>query len=193
MLNKKKVRDYFETDENYKNFHQSFMSDPKIRELQTKANNLQSAGMLIQSIRYRQMIDEVEIKTIESLQAEEANKAQKINLMKVGMPKDEVDKLTSLIVTAYMCIDMLESCGIDIETILKKQDNTLSYEGFDKIISLGKQARQQINWIGDNTSLYDNIEWGDYCDDLFELCKNKAKKLIKLTDDKLAKKKKVDK
>lgn len=183
MSIKDKIRGYFETEESYQDFHNKFISDSKVRELQNKAFNLQSAGMLVQALRQRQMIDEVELRTIETLRQEESNKAHQISLLHAGLTKTEQNKVTELIITAYMLIDMIESCDMDINSILKKHDKEMSFDGFDEIKKLGKQAQQSIDWICKNTKLYKNIEWGDYCDNLLKMTQNKASKLIKLSDE----------
>lgn len=183
MSIKDKIRGYFETEESYQDFHNKFLSDSKVRELQTKAFNLQSAGMLVQALRQRQIIDEVELRTIETLRQEESNKAHQISLLHAGLTKTEQNKVTELIITAYMLIDMIESCDMDINSILKKHDKEMSFDGFAEIKKLGKQAKQSIDWIGKNTNLYKNIEWGDYCDNLLKMTQNKARKLIKLSDE----------
>ena len=85
MSIKDKIRGYFETEESYQDFHNKFLSDSKVRELQTKAFNLQSAGMLVQALRQRQIIDEVELRTIETLRQEESNKAHQISLLHAGL------------------------------------------------------------------------------------------------------------
>ena len=97
----------------------------------------------------------------------------------MDIPNEDKEEISILNVTLFIAIDIVESCLIDINDVLHRTDKTLNYEMHDDLKELSEMVRIKMKYWGENSQYLEDAEWGNRCDDMFEMMKNKAKAIIR--------------
>jgi hypothetical protein len=85
-----------------------------------------------------------------------------------------------------MACDIIESGVLDINDALHRVDKSLEIVQFDELKELAKEVKKKLNYL-QRTENYMNMNtWGDKCDNMYQMMRNKAKAIIKkkLEEDK---------
>lgn len=167
------------SEEQLKKLDEEFYETDQIVELNAQKVRLMRAGKVVQSIQVGQKIEKIRRATYKTLWEESQEKVEQVNLMTLGLSTEELENISKYTVAMFMICDMLEFLSSDIDTILKSHDDKLHYELFDKMVGIGKAAKEQIRWLSQNTKLYQDIDWGNQCDDVFRIVVNKAGAIIR--------------
>ncbi len=90
--------------------------------------------------------------------------------------RDEINVCTNSII--LMC-DMIETFVMDFNQILQKYHPDYKVEMYDKILAMGKEAKEHVRFMSNATGDCYQCAFADSADDLTEMVRNKAKAIIK--------------
>lgn len=159
-----------------------FEKMPLIMQKRVEADLAQRKGDYIGALRIRQQIESFFSAAVAQYIRDAANKYEKIDMRKVGMPKEDLMEVVRLTVTLMMAIDILDSCIRDIDDTIHRTDRDLSYELYDDIRATAKMAKEKLLFFSKNTYYLDKAFWGDIVDNMYEMMKRKAKSIMRKTE-----------
>ncbi len=136
-------------------------------------------SMIPQATSWFNQVELVKEKNGKSNNAEYNNAKTTLSLSSAGLPKEDLEHVTTLIMTLFVCCDLIESCQQDIQKTLHNTDTALSFEMFLGLRDLAKEVKKKINYLLDDTSYMSTAYWGDVCDNMYEMMKNKARSIIR--------------
>lgn len=181
-MTNKEVKDLFEgNEEQYEDFLEKFNTAPQVKELKRQIQNLQSSFRYIQAMELQKKLNGIAYKVAKEL-IEEANKKEEhISLTQVELTDKERQEIIDLRICLDILSDCMESYVMDIDDILKRHDKTLSFEDYKPTIELLREARRHLSWCSDNFDYRKYVPWGDECDKLIKMVRNKAGKIKRET------------
>ena len=157
----------------------AFYATENYKRMQMEADNLFFKGNYIESMKLKKKIKDL-LELCKQKYVEEYNNAQTtLSLSSAGLPKEDLEHVTTLIMTLFVCCDLIESCQQDIQKTLHNTDTALSFEMFLGLRDLAKEVKKKINYLLDDTSYMSTAYWGDVCDNMYEMMKNKARSIIR--------------
>lgn len=87
-----------------------------------------------------------------------------------------------------MLCDVMDSIIIDINSLLKRKNENVSFRMFDDIGELGKRVKERINYVEREMDLIEDGELYDNSDNLYEMLMNKSRKTYNIYKERKAKK-----
>lgn len=157
----------------------AFYVTENYKRMQREADYLFSIGKYMESMNLKKKIKDL-LELCKQRYVEEYNNAKTtLSLSSAGLPKEDLEHVTTLIMTLFVCCDLIESCQRDIQKTLHNTDTALSFEMFLGLRDLAKEVKKKINYLLDDTSYMSTNYWGDVCDNMYEMMKNKARSIIR--------------
>lgn len=170
-----------DNEEAYKDFQMKFNTSPDVKNMKAKIQNLQMSFRYVQAMQLQKKLSDIEYKVAKELIDEQKAKVEKVTLTQVAL----TDKERNEIIDLRICLDILSDCMegfvMDINAILQRHDNTLTFEDYNPTIKMLKEARRHLAWCSDNEDYRKYEPWGDECDKLIKSVKNKAAKIKRET------------
>lgn len=165
----------------------AFYATENYKCMQREADSLFFKGRYIESMKLKKKIKDL-LELCKQRYVEEYNNAKTtLSLSSAGLPKEDLEHVTTLIMTLFVCCDLIESCQQDIQKTLHNTDTALSFEMFLGLRDLAKEVKKKINYLLDDTSYMSTNYWGDVCDNMYEMMKNKARSIIRKVGNKPSK------
>lgn len=175
-----KCRDYFERD-------------TKIREMDAEAQLLQMRGDYIGAMELRKKKESLFKALLANYQQEIESQVDRVTLRSAGIPQDDLQEIERYLVTLYMAIDIMDGCVMDINSILHRTDDTLSFDEVKDYAEMAHMAREQLARFASVHEYRKYMFWGDITDKMYENMQNKAKSIIRKTNTEEAKLKRKSK
>ena len=166
-----------------KSYEQEFFKDKGIMDIQSKITNLQRSGRIVNAMQLQQRLLKIEYDNVKLFIAENAKRAERVKLAHMGFKPEEREKIALLCVSIAMCADFVESYSMDVDSIIKRYEPDTAFLTFQPFRDVLGKARETLKWLSTNTDLYQYESWGNECDDLIQMIQNKAKKLIKKSNE----------
>jgi hypothetical protein len=157
----------------------NFESDPKVKALRQQIIRLSKRKDLLGAARIQAKInwhyDEAKRKLLE--QAEK----QAVSIMEIeqGMSEAEQMAFDTTFVMIFALTDMIETCVMELDNLIQRQDASARYEAFDDVRELGKLCRLKIKALDDSTNGHFQRLFGLAADDITELVRNKVRALVR--------------
>lgn len=103
---------------------------------------------------------------------------QNIDLSSLPIANKDKKRILVFWIVAFMAGDIMESCVMDIEDVLARYE--ISSDLFDGVRDLKDVARRELRKLKAGSSFRDDEAWGYACDNVYEILRGKAKRIIKL-------------
>ena len=156
-----------------------FEEEPKVRGLRTQQYLFQQKKDFDAALALGKVI-EVLFGTVVQEYLDEVNEEyEEMEFKDVPLPQDDRDEIKMLNVTLFMAIDIMESCINDINDVLHRTDKTLNYEIHNDIKELSETIQAKMKYMRENSEYENDLAWGERCDDMYKMMKNKASSLIR--------------
>ncbi len=126
-------------------FYAMLAEKPEGQKLIRERDEYIRLGKYAEALEVSKKIEKVMSKAFSYYVKEAEEKARKINILQLGLPHEVVMKLNVLYITAFMTADILESCIMDMDNMVRKYDSTMSVKMFDE---LGRQTRRPRVYLG---------------------------------------------
>lgn len=169
-----------------KAFDQFFWKNPEVIKIMHRIEQYQQTHKYVQCMQEKQKLDQIRRKSFENFIRDYEVKVRTIDLKDIEMPNVEKATINELYITIYMACDIIESGVLDINDALHRVDKNLEIVQFDELKELAKEVKKKLNYL-QRTENYMNMNtWGDKCDNMYQMMRNKAKAIIKkkLEEDK---------
>lgn len=156
-----------------------FEEESKVQGLRTQQYLFQQKKDYKAALAIGKVI-EVLFGTVVQAYLDEVNaQCEEIDFKDLAIPVKDKEEISILNVTLFMAIDIAESCLLDINDALHRTDKTLNYEIHDDLKELAAMVKDKMKYWGDNSEYLKDNAWGDKCDDMYQMMRNKAKALIR--------------
>lgn len=154
-------------------------TDSQMQSLQKKKESAIRARDYVGAARLSKLIKDVEERVINIYLAEYKGQVGRMENLMVDMSdKDREDMNIYTNAIIFFC-DMIESLSIESDQLLKKYHPDYNLEMFNKIIQVGKEAKQHVKFMSENTDMLYQVTFADKADDVMELLLNKVKSFIR--------------
>lgn len=172
------------TPQDRKTFNEIFEKNDQIIALQKRMDAYRKNHQFVQALQMGKMIDEIRVRTFNEWIRNIQEIAEKIDLKDIGMSDEYRAKINMLSITIFMACDIIESGVMDINEVMKKVDPTMKVEMFDKLLAIANEAKEHLEFLRRNSTVLQDIMWGDKCDDMYLMMQNKAKAIIRNNEKK---------
>lgn len=183
MKHKPTPKTYELTDDLIEQCRAAFEADPTVRELNIKHERLRRAGWWAEANRLAEKKKALFDKVLVAYEEQLAAGVEKMALTAADLPREDVKKLETLFVTIEMVIDILDSCLLDVNDIVHRTNKDFSLEQWDNMHELSQVCRSEIKSFGSTQKFLSYGIWGDTVDDMYTMMQNKAKSIIKKTNE----------
>lgn len=165
------------TTEFVKRAHMKFMRVGKIRKLYERMDKMQKDGQFTAALLLAQDI-ESQFQTFLSAEAERAIKeAHAIDMRTLDIPDKDKEEINIQFLKMLMCCDVIESAVMEMDSVLKRNDDDLRYAQMDDILQLKRMVADKLKAFSRNAVYLNTPDWGYSCDDMDAMMTSKAKKL----------------
>lgn len=162
---------------------EKFERAPQTMQMRIKADQLQRAGQYVQAMNVNKKIEEMFSATVASLIKESEKEMAEYELTASSMPDADVKDALRLIVVLFMSSDIIDSCLMDLHDIIHKTDKDFTFDKFADVSQLCRLMKEKMNYFRQSSSFLQYAHWGDIVDNMYEMMQNKAKLIIKKTDE----------
>lgn len=139
-------------------------------------------------LQLRQKLDRIRENTIRELLESENSEVRVLKSTELGLTRQEIDEVNELQIALYMLCDVMDSIIIDIDSLLRKKNENVSFRMFDDIKELGKRVKERINYVEREMDLIEDGELYDNSDNLYEMVMNKSRKTYNIYKERKLKK-----
>jgi hypothetical protein len=156
-----------------------FEEMPYIRNLRTQQYLMQQRREIDAALTLGKMIEVMFGQVVQAYIEEVEKECEEIEFVDLKIPEKDKEEISILNVTMFMAIDIIESCLNDINDALHRTDKTLNYEMHDDFKELAAKVQEKLKYFSKNSKYLNDNEWGNKCDDMYQMMKNKAKAIIR--------------
>jgi len=160
-------------------FDKAFEDNPKTKKIRSEILKAQAGRKYVTALQLSNQLLAARQDAQKTLLSEKRTESEQISLLELGLEDKYVELINVLSIAMYMACDMLEFFSMDINEIVKRKDPTASFDMFDPIIKVGKEAKGNLNYLWKNTNMFDSECFADNSDDIRQMLVNKAKKVYK--------------
>ena len=161
-----------------------FELHPEIRQLTEKADRLMHQGHFREAMQAKQQKEALFSRVVAEYEKQVGSQVSEVKLSAVGLPQKDIDEIERIMVTLFMAIDIMDSCLIDINDIIRRKDPCLSFEKIDDLHEMANMCREQLSQFYAKQDYRKYEHWGYITDDMYDLMQNKAKAIIRKTREK---------
>jgi hypothetical protein len=166
------------TKEKIESLKKTFYQNPKVKELQIKADRLSAIGDYAGALKLRKVIMDL-FERCEQNYVNVFNKAdEEIKLIETNIPPKDMREITKRILSLFMCCDIIETLIMDINDILHRYDKNFSFNQFEELETLAKSSKDKLEFLSKSTEYMDTMKWADVNDDMCQMMVNKANGLL---------------
>lgn len=168
----------------YQKFLEKFAQNESVKQIQREIEDAKRHLKLATAItlenklqRKRELAYDYYMESIEG-------EGRRIDVKKSGLPQEAIEMMHILYTTAFMACDIIDWTVIDMNDLLKKHDPSMSFETFNDLKRMVKVAREKIEMFKKDSGFTDTPIWRERVDDMYEMMKNKARRVyLKNTEE----------
>lgn len=179
------MNDISQIPEDVKNvLREKFDKDPKICQMRIQVQMAQQRGDYLRALSLNKEIDRLYDDVLYKYLTNINNTDVKDKLSNLGLPNEAIKEVMIYVLTAFMSMDILNSCILDANDVIHRTNKDWSLEMFDEIKKLCTLVRAKMQSLYVNTRYLDDGTWGDNADDMYKMAYNKAKSFFNKMDKK---------
>ena len=168
--------DISQIPEDVKNvLREKFDKDPKICRMRIQVQTAQQRRDYARALLLNQEIESLYDNELYNYITNINNTNVKDKLSNLGLLNEDIKEVMILVLTAFMSMDILNSCILDANDVIHRTNKDWSLEMFDDIKKLCTLVRAKMQNLYVNTRYLDDGTWGDNADDMYKMAYNKAK------------------
>lgn len=154
-------------------------AEAQMQVLKQKKLQALKAYNYVEVARLAKLIKEVENRVINEYLANYEGEAVRMDSLMVDMSEEDREKMNIYTNAIIFLSDMIETLSIESDQILKKYHPDYNLEMFNRLIQLGKEAKNHVKFMSENTDMVYQVSFADGADDIAELLMNKVKAFIR--------------
>lgn len=156
-----------------------FDTDSQVLAMYAQANEFRSQGRYMEALAVNKKIDEIFANFVASFIKEQKTAVEKITLAESGVTEADAKKVVELIITAFMAMDIIETCVMDSDSVLKRVDKALSLTLFDELGKFMATVKQNFRSLGKVTHYLEYPLWGETVDKQGDMMRQKARSIMR--------------
>lgn len=157
----------------------AFDANAKVIALKQKADTLSNKGLFAQAMQVNKQIRDLWEITLNEYISSYTKAKESLTLASCGLDKFQQDKVNTILLSLFMCCDIIDTGIKDINDILHKKDGSLHFEEFSGIKDLADEVKRKIEFLYQETSYFKDTRMANANDNMYQMLLNKAKKLIR--------------
>ena len=157
----------------------SFDSEPQVVNLRVQQDLMRRKGDYCGALEIAKNIEYLYSKVVQTYLEATEQEVERFDLKSCGIPDADIEKINELAVTLFMACDIIESCILDINDTIHRTDKEVSFEMFNDINQLSTMVKEKLKFLQANSGYAKDLMWGDKCDNMYELMRNKARSIIR--------------
>ena len=169
-------------------FNREFEKNALCQKIQKAIEVATRERQYVTVLQLRQKLDKIREYTIRELLESENSEVRVLKSTELGLTRQEIDEINELQIALYMLCDVMDSIIIDINSLLKRKNENVSFRMFDDIKELGKRVKERINYVEREIDLIEDGELYDNSDNLYEMLMNKSRKTYNIYKERKLKK-----
>ena len=156
-----------------------FEREKHVNDLRILQDQCLRSGQLEKSLDIARQIEVLFAETVRMHLDAEKKKNETFDTETMDIPRADKDRMNELLVVLFMCSDIIESSIMDLNDVLHKSRKDLDITIFNDINESMKLAKEKMKYFSHIGDYMKDLTWGDQCDNMFELLKNKAKSILR--------------
>ena len=161
-----------------------FEADPKVRALRMEEFRMRQSGNFVGSLVQARKIEAIYCQVAAQYIIEAEKDVKQVSLNLVNLPDADVHYVLANIMTAFIAIDILDTCIMESNDCLHKTDKELQLDMFDELRHTAKLAKDKLAFLNKTTTYLEHSHWGDIVDNMYDMMLNKAKSIMRKTEEK---------
>lgn len=179
------MNDISQIPEDVKNvLREEFDKDPKICRMRIQVQTAQQRGDYARALLLNQKIQRLYDDVLYNYLTNINKTDVKDKLSSLGLPNEAIKEVMIYVLTAFMSMDILNSCILDANDVIHRTNKDWSLEMFDDIKKLCTLVRAKMQNLYVNTRYLDDDIWGNIVDDMYKMAYNKAQSIFNKMDKK---------
>lgn len=160
-----------------------FEADPKVRALRMEEFRMRQSGNFAGALVQARKIEIIFCQVAAQYIMEAEKDMEQVSLNLANLPDADVHYVLANIMTAFMAIDILDTCIMNSNDCLHRTDKELQLDMFDELRHTAKLAKDKLAFLNKNTTYLEHSHWGDIVDNMYDMMFNKAKQIMRKTDE----------
>ena len=156
----------------------AFEANTKIIALKQKADALSNQGLFAQAMKVNKQIKDLWEITLKEYISSYTKTQESLTLASCGLDRIQQDKVNNILLSLFMCCDIIDTGIKDINDILHKKDGSLHFEEFSRIKDLADEVKRKIKFLYQETSYFEDTRMANANDNIYQMLLTKARKLI---------------
>lgn len=156
-----------------------FDNDSKIRQMRAMQQSFQIKGNYIAAMKIGKQIEELFARVVDTYIQEANEQCERIDINDLEFTEEERKEVNKITLSFFMCCDILETCIMDFNDIIKRKDKGFEFEEFDDISQLAKMVKEKLKMLSESSKIMKSETWGEQCDNMYEMMKNKAFSIVR--------------
>lgn len=161
-----------------------FEANTRIREMRAQQQLLIKGGKIQSAMQIGKTIEQLFAQVVNTYIQETEQDVERLDLNTVPMPAKDRQEIMILMLTAFMACDIIDTAVVEINDVIQRSDNTLEMDQFKELIELSKYARSKLEYFSKDSKYMDSMFWGEKCDDMFKMLRNKAGSIFRKQKEK---------
>jgi hypothetical protein len=156
----------------------AFDAEPRVQQLRVQQGMMIRTGKYREALEMAQQIDALFNQVVYEYLKENERQVEQVDVANIDMPLGDKEDMMKLLLVCFMCADIIESSVIDMDDILHRYDNNMYMEMFDDIKQVMSMSKEKLKYLQENSGYLKDLVWGEKCDNMYLLMRNKAKSIM---------------
>ena len=161
-----------------------FEADPKVRALRMEEFRMRQSGNFVGALVQARKIEAIYCQVAAQYIIKTKKDVKQVSLNLANLPDADVHYVLANIMTAFIAIDILDTCIMESNDCLHKTDKELQLDMFDELRHTAKLAKDKLAFLNETTTYLEHSHWGDIVDNMYDMMLNKAKSIMRKTEEK---------
>ncbi len=105
-----------------------------------------------------------------------------VKLADMGMTEEQAQGVVTVCVSLFMLCDIAESAIMEVTSSIKKVNENFDFEMFSDVKDTMGALKNKLRILTKSTNLRDDARWGTECDRMYMMMKNKASKIMRMSE-----------
>lgn len=158
---------------------EQFDRDPQVVRLRVHQRVLQERGEYMAALDVAQRIESLYSTVVYNYMKEVEKQVEQVTVDNLDMPQEDKEHIQMLGVVMFMAAEIINSAIMDVDSVMHKYDKDLHFEQFNDIRQIASMAKEKLVFFQKNSGYMEDLAWGAYCDNMYDMIQSKAKALIR--------------
>ena len=156
-----------------------FEAEPHVHDLRILQQYYLKNGQLEKSLELARELDALFADTLRLyIQRADSQKAE-FDTETMDISRKDKDEMNEVLMVLFMCCDIIETSIMDLNDVLHRNKKDLRIIIFDDIEDAMKMAKEKMAYFSKNSDYAKDLAWGDGCDKMYEMMRNKSRSIIR--------------